>query len=80
MVDASPPHLLAEIILVDDGSDAWWLGEELEHYVATELPVGLVKIVRTGSRKVWLLLLLLLLCTACGRVLCGLCVSVGGCA
>ena len=27
-----------------------WLGEELEHYAATEFPKGLVKIVRTGSR------------------------------
>ena len=51
VVDASPPQLLKEIILVDDGSDAWWIGEELEHYVATELPAGLVRIVRTGSRE-----------------------------
>ena len=50
VIDASPPHLLQEIVLVDDGSDAWWLGEELEHYVATELPAGLVRIVRTGER------------------------------
>jgi polypeptide N-acetylgalactosaminyltransferase len=34
VLNNSPPELIAEIILVDDGSDSEWLGRELENYIA----------------------------------------------
>eukprot|EP00037_Helgoeca_nana_P025099 m.270605 g.270605 ORF g.270605 m.270605 type:complete len:576 (-) comp26851_c0_seq4:211-1938(-) len=48
VIERSPRHLLHEIILVDDGSDAPHIGKPLEEYVKT-LPIP-VKIVRMGSR------------------------------
>eukprot|EP00039_Didymoeca_costata_P027175 m.17652 g.17652 ORF g.17652 m.17652 type:complete len:670 (+) comp6074_c0_seq2:97-2106(+) len=33
VLNRSPPHLLKEIILIDDGSDAAWLQEPLEEYL-----------------------------------------------
>lgn len=48
VIERSPRHLLHEIILVDDGSDAPHIGSPLEEYVKT-LPIP-VKIVRMGGR------------------------------
>eukprot|EP00038_Savillea_parva_P030681 m.79452 g.79452 ORF g.79452 m.79452 type:complete len:571 (+) comp9291_c0_seq1:248-1960(+) len=48
VIDRTPRHILHEIVLVDDGSDAPHLAKPLEDYVAT-LPVP-VHIVRQGSR------------------------------
>ena len=36
----TPPELLKEIILIDDGSDAEWMGAELERHVRTLPKVG----------------------------------------
>eukprot|EP00040_Diaphanoeca_grandis_P028697 m.166617 g.166617 ORF g.166617 m.166617 type:complete len:607 (-) comp31434_c0_seq1:94-1914(-) len=49
VIERSPPHLLHEIILVDDGSDAPHLQKELEDFVQT-LPVP-VTIVRQKYRS-----------------------------
>eukprot|EP00051_Salpingoeca_urceolata_P031183 m.10647 g.10647 ORF g.10647 m.10647 type:complete len:551 (-) comp3826_c0_seq2:36-1688(-) len=48
VIERSPRHLLHEIVLVDDGSNAPHITEELQGFVAT-LPVP-VKIVRQGKR------------------------------
>lgn len=50
VIDGSPPELLHEVILVDDGSDAEWLQEPLEEYIRDHLP-GFVKLVRHGARE-----------------------------
>ncbi|RUS86465.1 hypothetical protein EGW08_005780 [Elysia chlorotica] len=48
VIDRSPPHLLKEIILVDDFSDMEHLGKPLEDYMAK---LGKVKIVRGKQRE-----------------------------
>eukprot|EP00045_Choanoeca_perplexa_P011100 m.116071 g.116071 ORF g.116071 m.116071 type:complete len:607 (-) comp15513_c0_seq1:1409-3229(-) len=48
VLDRSPPELIHEIILVDDGSDGEWLQQELEDYVKL-LPK--VKLVRKAERS-----------------------------
>ncbi|VVC28397.1 Nucleotide-diphospho-sugar transferases,Glycosyltransferase 2-like,Ricin B, lectin [Cinara cedri] len=48
VINRSPRSLIAEILLVDDGSDSEFLGKKLEEYVAT-LPVK-VKILRKENR------------------------------
>jgi glycosyltransferase involved in cell wall biosynthesis len=48
VIERSPPHLLHEIILVDDGSNAEHIGQYLADYVSV-LPVP-VKIVRQNGR------------------------------
>lgn len=48
VIDRSPRHLLKEIILVDDGSQAEHLGKPLEEYILT-LPVS-VHIIRQANR------------------------------
>lgn len=47
VLNRTPPDLLHEIVLVDDGSDAVWLKEELEEYIKL-LPK--VKLVRMPER------------------------------
>lgn len=48
VLNRTPPQLLKEIILVDDGSDKPWLGQELEDYVHL-LPK--VRLVRNAQRS-----------------------------
>ncbi|XP_046556794.1 putative polypeptide N-acetylgalactosaminyltransferase 9 [Haliotis rubra] len=48
IINRSPPHLLQEIILVDDASDQEYLGAALEKYMSA---LGIVKILRTGQRE-----------------------------
>ena len=48
VLDRTPPHLLREIVLVDDGSDVEWLKEPFEEYLST-LPK--IKLVRAGARQ-----------------------------
>ncbi len=38
VLNRTPPSLLREIILVDDGSTSPWLGAQLEEYLACCLP------------------------------------------
>jgi len=47
ILDRSPPELVKEILLVDDGSELEHLKDELENYVAK---LGKVKVIRTGDR------------------------------
>jgi polypeptide N-acetylgalactosaminyltransferase len=47
--DRTPPHLLYEVILVDDGSTAEWLQKPLEDYI--KLLPNKVKLVRRGERS-----------------------------
>jgi len=47
ILDRSPPELVKEIILVDDGSDMVHLKQELEDYIAN---LGKVRVIRTGER------------------------------
>ncbi|XP_048247022.1 polypeptide N-acetylgalactosaminyltransferase 5-like [Haliotis rufescens] len=48
IINRSPPHLLQEIILVDDASDLDHLGAALEKYMSG---LSIVKILRTGQRE-----------------------------
>ncbi|XP_046553273.1 putative polypeptide N-acetylgalactosaminyltransferase 9 [Haliotis rubra] len=48
IINRSPPHLLQEIILVDDASNLEYLGAALEKYMSA---LGIVKILRTGQRE-----------------------------
>lgn len=50
MLNRSPPSLIHEIILMDDASDAPWLGERLRTFVAQHLPPK-VKLVRSDERS-----------------------------
>lgn len=50
VVNRSPRHLLWEIILVDDASTIENLRGELDRYIETHFPVGLVKIIRLTER------------------------------
>lgn len=49
VLDRTPPELLKEIILMDDGSTAPWLLENLDNYIATKLP-SKVKVIRSSER------------------------------
>ncbi|XP_067106584.1 polypeptide N-acetylgalactosaminyltransferase 9-like [Osmerus mordax] len=50
LVNHTPPHLLKEIILVDDNSDSVELKQDLDQHVNQHYP-GLVKIVRNSRRE-----------------------------
>ncbi|XP_072323723.1 polypeptide N-acetylgalactosaminyltransferase 9 isoform X2 [Scyliorhinus torazame] len=50
VVNHTPPHLLKEIILVDDNSDSVELKFNLDQYINKRYP-GLVKIVRNSKRE-----------------------------
>eukprot|EP00043_Microstomoeca_roanoka_P018675 m.202132 g.202132 ORF g.202132 m.202132 type:complete len:1343 (+) comp16872_c5_seq2:1-4029(+) len=49
VLDRTPPHLLHEIVLVDDASDAEWLQEKLQLEVENNLP-DKVRLVRSDKR------------------------------
>eukprot|EP00750_Incisomonas_marina_P023818 INCI5058.19.p1 GENE.INCI5058.19~~INCI5058.19.p1 ORF type:complete len:810 (+),score=125.08 INCI5058.19:172-2601(+) len=50
VIDLSPPELLREIVLVDDGSDATDMHEPLERAIAAHPAYHLLKLYRTGGR------------------------------
>lgn len=50
VLNRTPPRLLKEIILVDDGSDLPHLGQPLDDYVTNRLP-DKVKLIRLGGRN-----------------------------
>ena len=50
VIDMSPPELLLEIVLVDDGSDAPEMGEPLKKAIRAHPAYHLLKLYRTGSR------------------------------
>ncbi|XP_064613724.1 polypeptide N-acetylgalactosaminyltransferase 5-like isoform X2 [Liolophura sinensis] len=66
IIDRSPPHLLKEIILVDDFSDMEHLQKPLEDYIAK---LGKVKVVRTKQREGLIRARLLGYSVATGQVL-----------
>ncbi|XP_070578354.1 N-acetylgalactosaminyltransferase 7-like [Ptychodera flava] len=51
VINSSPPHLLAEIVLVDDFSDKDHLGKRLEDYIAQPKFNDKVKLVRNKQRE-----------------------------
>ncbi|XP_033105779.1 polypeptide N-acetylgalactosaminyltransferase 13-like [Anneissia japonica] len=51
VLNRSPHHLLAEVILVDDGSDRTHLKTALDDYLATHKGDVPVRLVRTGRRE-----------------------------
>lgn len=51
VIERSPRHLLHEIVLVDDGSDAPHIGKPLEDYVKT-LPVPVVIVRQQGTYSI----------------------------
>lgn len=59
VINRTPLSLLAEIILVDDGSDAEWLGgagvPKLRQYIKTQLPDSIVIKVFTTSKRLGLI-------------------------
>ena len=50
VVNRSPPHLLKEVILLDDASDRPELGEPLKKYISETWPDGVVKLVKNSER------------------------------
>ncbi|XP_052796372.1 polypeptide N-acetylgalactosaminyltransferase 13-like [Mya arenaria] len=51
LVNRTPRKLLHEIILVDDGSLMPELGKQLDDYLVTHFPQGLVRIIRVPERQ-----------------------------
>ena len=50
VVNRSPPHLLKEVILLDDASNRTELGESLKNYIVETWPDGVVRYVRSSER------------------------------
>lgn len=50
VINRSPPHLLHEVVLLDDFSDRPELAEDLEKYIADVWPDNIVKLVRAKKR------------------------------
>ncbi len=50
VVNRSPPHLLKEVILLDDASNRTELGEPMREYVEDTWPDGVVRLVRSEER------------------------------
>eukprot|EP00947_MAST-08B_sp_MAST-8B-sp1_P002739 g2739.t1 len=51
ILNRSPPDLVAEVLLVDDGSTAGYLGKELDDYVGKPSFLGKVRVVRHDGSK-----------------------------
>ncbi len=51
VINKTPPHLLREIILVDDFSDKRDLKGKLERYIATHFPLGKIRLVKLLRRS-----------------------------
>ncbi|XP_060581406.1 polypeptide N-acetylgalactosaminyltransferase 13-like [Ruditapes philippinarum] len=51
IVNRTPRHLLQEIILVDDGSQMGELKGDLDKYIESHFPKGLVKMIRVPERR-----------------------------
>ena len=49
VLNRTPPHLLHEIVLVDDFSDAEWLGQGLDDYIKTLPKVKLVRLTKRSG-------------------------------
>ena len=50
VVNRSPPHLLKEVILLDDASNRTELGEPLQNYIEETWPDGVVRLVKSSQR------------------------------
>ncbi|KAK7501657.1 hypothetical protein BaRGS_00007088, partial [Batillaria attramentaria] len=50
VVNRSPRHMLWEVVLVDDASTMDKLKGELDEYIASQFPVGLVRVLRLRER------------------------------
>lgn len=50
VINRSPPHLLHEVVLLDDSSDRPELGQDLEKYIKATWPDNIVKLVRATQR------------------------------
>ena len=50
VVNRSPPHLLKEVILLDDASNRTELGEPLRKYISETWPDGVVRLVKSSER------------------------------
>ena len=50
IVNRSPPHLIVDILLIDDASDLRYLGEPLERHIRGEVKFGKVRLIRLNER------------------------------
>ena len=51
VINRTPPHLVAEILLVDDKSNYPHLGEKLDKYIEETFTDGKVKVIRLAERS-----------------------------